>query len=197
MSLQDEKKEKVQAQETALPVFCPHCSDPNPPGAVFCKKCGKQLTGKESQNKPTGTLQNQIHNAPPPPIPPTGTAEKSPPFPPVSPSRNILVTNTENIVGQEIEEVIGLVQGNTVRAKHIGKDIVAQLKNIVGGEVTDYTRLFNEAREVAISRMIQNAIQVGADAVVNVRFVSSTISQGMSELLAYGTAVRLKKEKGE
>ncbi|RLA95843.1 MAG: hypothetical protein DRG83_18050 [Deltaproteobacteria bacterium] len=101
------------------------------------------------------------------------------------------------MVGNEIVEVLGLVQGNTVRAKHIGKDIVAQLKNIVGGEVTDYTRLFSEAREVAISRMIENAISVGADAVVNVRLVSSMISQGMSELLAYGTAVKLDKEKNE
>ncbi len=181
-------------------VICPHCKQTNPSGAAFCKSCGKKLVpGEQPAQEAKGVSPQPAQVPPPPPVPPVQPSVPSPP-PQVAPSaRRILITNTENIAGAEIEEVLGLVQGNTVRAKHIGKDIVAQFKNIVGGEVTDYTRLFSEAREEAITRLIDNAVSIGADAIVNVRFVSSTISQGMSELLAYGTAVKLrkKKEKGE
>jgi len=198
MNSENEKIEGGTSTKSDHSIICPQCKDPNPSNASFCKKCGSKLQQPEKAN----TQQNdpsvkQKATPPPPPIPPVTSQVKPPPPKPTYPKRDILVTNTETIVGKEIVEVLGLVQGNTVRAKHIGKDIVAQLKNIVGGEVTDYTRLFSEAREVAISRMIENAISVGADAVVNVRFVSSMISQGMSELLAYGTAVKLNKEKNE
>ncbi len=182
-------------QET---VFCPYCNAANPSGAAFCRNCGKKLDSSEKPvTEPKIPPPQGQQVPPPPPIPPTASPAGSPPFQAPIPSRQILITNTENVIGGEIEEVLGLVQGNTVRAKHIGKDIVAQLKNIVGGEVTDYTTLFSEAREEAIARMTENAIRIGADAVINVRFVSSMISQGMSELLAYGTAVKLKKEKDE
>ena len=179
-------------------VICPYCKQTNPSGAAFCKSCGKKLVPDEQPApEAKGASPQPVQVPPPPPVPPVQPAVTTPP-PQVAPSaRRILVTNTESIAGAEIEEVLGLVQGNTVRAKHIGKDIVAQFKNIVGGEVGDYTRLFSEAREEAIARMIDNAVNIGADAIVNVRFVSSTISQGMSELLAYGTAVKLKKEDEE
>jgi uncharacterized protein YbjQ (UPF0145 family) len=104
----------------------------------------------------------------------------------------MLITNTDNIPGKDIKEVLGLVKGNTVRAKWFGKDILAGLRNLVGGELIEYTEMFTEAREEALSRMVKDAEALGADAVVNVRFVTSQITQGASELLAYGTAVKLK-----
>jgi uncharacterized protein YbjQ (UPF0145 family) len=104
----------------------------------------------------------------------------------------MLISNTESIGGREIGEILGLVKGNTVRAKWFGKDILAGLRNIVGGELKEYTEMLTESREQATLRMVNDAEKLGADAVVNVRFVTSQISQGASELLAYGTAVKLK-----
>lgn len=104
----------------------------------------------------------------------------------------MIVTNTEFIPGYEIE-ILEVVFGNTVRAKHIGKDIIAGLKNIVGGELKAYTDMLADARKEAISRMIEEAEKVCADAVVNVRFTTSQTMAGAAELLAYGTAVKLKK----
>jgi uncharacterized protein YbjQ (UPF0145 family) len=104
----------------------------------------------------------------------------------------MIVTNTETIPGQEIVEVLGVVKGNTVRAKWFGKDILAGLRNIVGGELKEYTEMLTESREQAVARMTADAEALGADAVVNVRFITSQISQGAAELLAYGTAVKLK-----
>ena len=103
----------------------------------------------------------------------------------------MIVVNTETIPGYEIVEVKGLVQGNTIRAKHLGRDITASLKNLVGGELTQYTELLTESRRQAVERMIQQAQQLGADAVVNVRFTTSSIAAGAAELYAYGTAVNL------
>lgn len=105
---------------------------------------------------------------------------------------NILITNTDSIPRKEIVEILGLAKGNTVRAKWFGKDILAGLRNLVGGELIEYTEMFTEAREEALSRMIKDAEALGADAVVNVRFMTSQISQGAAELLAYGTAVKLR-----
>ncbi len=102
------------------------------------------------------------------------------------------VSNVEVIPGKEIVEFLGLVQGSTVRAKHVGRDIMASLKNIVGGELKGYTELLNDARGQAMERMIEQAAQLGANAVVNVRFSTSSISQGAAELFAYGTAVFVK-----
>jgi uncharacterized protein YbjQ (UPF0145 family) len=104
----------------------------------------------------------------------------------------MLLSTTETVPGKAIREFFGVVSGSTVRAKHIGKDIMAGLKNIVGGELKGYTELLQEARQEALERMIQQAESVGANAVVNVRFSTSNITQGAAELFAYGTAVRVE-----
>ena len=104
----------------------------------------------------------------------------------------MLISNVETVPGREIREILGVVTGSTVRAKHIGRDIMAGLKNIVGGELVGYTELLGEARTEAIERMRRQAQQLGADAVVNVRFTTSSVAQGAAELFAYGTAVRLR-----
>jgi uncharacterized protein YbjQ (UPF0145 family) len=101
----------------------------------------------------------------------------------------MIIVNTETVPGHSIQSVLGLVQGNTIRAKHVGRDIAASLKNIVGGELTGYTELLTEARRQAIERMIAQAQQLGANAIVNVRFTTSAVTQGAAELYAYGTAV--------
>ncbi len=103
----------------------------------------------------------------------------------------MLILTTESVPGREIAQALGLVRGSTVRAKHIGSDIVAGLRNIVGGEVKEYAQLLAGAREQALDRMIAEARAVGADAIVSVRFETSTITQQASEVLAYGTAIRL------
>jgi len=103
----------------------------------------------------------------------------------------MIITNTETIPNKNITEVLGIARGSTVRARHVGRDIFATLKNIVGGEIEEYTKLQAESREQAISRMIADAQKLGADAIVNVRFTTSVIVQGASELLAYGTAVKI------
>jgi uncharacterized protein YbjQ (UPF0145 family) len=104
----------------------------------------------------------------------------------------MLLRTTETVPGKTIREFFGVVSGSTVRAKHIGKDIMAGLKNIVGGELKGYTELLQEARQEALERMIRQAESVGANAVVNVRFSTSNITQGAAELFAYGTAVRVE-----
>ena len=101
----------------------------------------------------------------------------------------MIVVNTETIPGKEIVEVKGLVQGNTVRAKHIGRDIAASFKNLVGGELKGYSELMTEARREALTRALAQAEELGANAVVNVRFSTSSVTQGAAELYAYGTAV--------
>lgn len=101
----------------------------------------------------------------------------------------MIVVNTETIAGYTIREVKGLVQGNTIRAKHLGRDVAAGFKNLVGGELVGYTELLIEARRQALERMLSQAEQLGANAVVNVRFTTSAITQGAAELYAYGTAV--------
>jgi uncharacterized protein YbjQ (UPF0145 family) len=104
----------------------------------------------------------------------------------------MLLSTTETVPGKAIREFFGVVSGSTVRAKHIGKDIMAGLKNIVGGELKGYTELLQEARQEALERMMAQAQSVGANAVVNVRFSTSNITQGAAELFAYGTAVRVE-----
>ncbi|MDH5473172.1 MAG: YbjQ family protein [Gammaproteobacteria bacterium] len=104
----------------------------------------------------------------------------------------MIVTNMEIIPGQRIKQHLGLVQGSTVRAKHAGRDFMASLKNIFGGELKGYTELLQESRDEAVERMKQQASAVGANAVLNVRFSTSSITQGAAELFAYGTAVILE-----
>lgn len=104
----------------------------------------------------------------------------------------MLITTTETIPNKEITEVIGVVRGSTVRARNIGNDIIAGLKNIVGGEVSEYTKLQADAREQAIQRLTLDAERLGADAVVGVRMTTSMIMQGVAEILVYGTAVKTR-----
>jgi uncharacterized protein YbjQ (UPF0145 family) len=101
----------------------------------------------------------------------------------------MLIVNTETIPGYNVVRVLGLVQGNTIRAKHAGKDIMAGFKNLVGGELKGYTELLTESRREAMGRMIAQANELGANCVLNVRFSTSSITQGAAELYAYGTAV--------
>ncbi|MFT5581804.1 MAG: hypothetical protein ACI9XP_001399 [Lentimonas sp.] len=103
----------------------------------------------------------------------------------------MIITTTESIPGKEITEIVGICRGSTVRSRHIGRDIFAGLKAIVGGEIEEYTKLQAQSREQALERMQQDAVRMGADAVVNVRLATSVIMQGSSEILAYGTGVKL------
>ena len=104
----------------------------------------------------------------------------------------MILSNTETIPGKTIVSFFGVVSGSTVRAKHIGRDLMASLKNLVGGELKGYTELLTEAREDALERMRQQAESLGANAIVNVRFSTSSIAQGAAELFAYGTAVKVE-----
>jgi len=107
-------------------------------------------------------------------------------------SQGVTLSNTETIPGKRIVAFHGVVTGNTVRAKHIGRDLMAGLKNIVGGELKGYTELLQDSRREATERMVEQASSMGANAVVNVRFATSSISQGAAELFAYGTAVKVE-----
>ncbi|MBK9156065.1 MAG: heavy metal-binding domain-containing protein [Chloracidobacterium sp.] len=104
----------------------------------------------------------------------------------------MIYTNTQTVPGREIDEILGIVTGNVVQTKHMGKDIMAVFKSMVGGEIVGYTQMLTEARQIAISRMVTAAIEMDADAIVNLRFTTSSIMSNASEILAYGTAVRLK-----
>ncbi len=104
----------------------------------------------------------------------------------------MLLTNLEYVPGKNISRHLGLVQGSTVRSKHVGRDIMAGVKNIFGGELTGYTELLQESREEAVQRMTEQAESIGANAVLNIRFSTSSITQGASELFTYGTAVVLE-----
>jgi uncharacterized protein YbjQ (UPF0145 family) len=104
----------------------------------------------------------------------------------------MIITNTETVHGREISESLGMVRGSTVRARNFGRDFFAGLKNIIGGEISEYTRLLADSREQALDRMTKDAQRLDADAVVNVRFTTSAVMQGAAEILAYGTAVKLK-----
>jgi len=104
----------------------------------------------------------------------------------------MIISNIENVPGKEIVEILGIARGSTVRARNIGRDIFAGLKGIVGGEIEEYTKLQAQAREHALQRLIADGAQMGADAVVNVRFTTAMVMQGAAEILAYGTAVKLK-----
>ena len=117
--------------------------------------------------------------------------------PPVAGDLPVVLVNTETVPGSRVVRVLGLVQGNTVRAKHLGRDIAATLKNVVGGELKGYTELLVEARLQATERMVAQARQLGGNAVVNVRFSTSAVTGGAAELYAYGTAVVLEPEAGQ
>jgi uncharacterized protein YbjQ (UPF0145 family) len=105
---------------------------------------------------------------------------------------DIIISTINEIPGREVIENLGIVRGNTVRSRNIGRDIGALLKNIVGGEIKTYTEMISQSREEAINRMVNQAVDLDADAVIGVRFMTSMVMQGASEMLAYGTAVKLK-----
>ncbi len=104
----------------------------------------------------------------------------------------MIYTNTQTVPGREIAEILGVVTGNVVQTKHMGKDIMAAFRTMIGGEITGYTQMLTEARQIAISRMVTEARSMDADAIVNLRFTTSSIMSNASEILAYGTAVKLK-----
>jgi uncharacterized protein YbjQ (UPF0145 family) len=106
----------------------------------------------------------------------------------------MMITPSATVAGHRITRTLGLVRGNTIRARNIGRDILAGLRNIVGGEVTEYTKMMAESREQALDRMMEEAGKIGADAIVNVRFATSYVMGSASEILAYGDAVKLEKE---
>ncbi len=107
--------------------------------------------------------------------------------------KRLLTTTQDNFSDYQIVETLGLVRGNTIRARHVGKDILAGLRSIVGGEITEYTKMLAESREQALDRMYAEAEGIGADGIVCVRFTTSTVMSSAAELLAYGTAVKLQK----
>lgn len=108
----------------------------------------------------------------------------------------MIISTADTIPGVRIVRVLGLARGNTIRARHIGKDIVAAFKNMVGGEVEEYTKMLAESREQAIDRMTKNAVELGANAVVAMRLGTSSVMQGAAEIVAYGTAVLVEDEQG-
>ena len=108
--------------------------------------------------------------------------------------KNLLISTQDNFADYEIVETLGLVRGNTIRARHVGKDILAGLRTIIGGEITEYTKMLAESREQALDRMYADAVRLGADGIVCMRFTTSTVLASSAELLAYGTAVKLRKK---
>lgn len=107
----------------------------------------------------------------------------------------MIVTTMDYVPGKKVKEILGIATGNTVKTKNIGRDIMAGLKNLAGGEIGEYVELLKDSRDEAMTRMIKNSEELGADAIVNVRLATSSVMQGAAELLAYGTAVKLENEK--
>lgn len=105
----------------------------------------------------------------------------------------MLVSTTDTLAGYEITETLGITRGNVIRAKHVGKDIIAGFRQIVGGELNEYTKMLAEAREQAYDRMITHAQGLGADAIIGMRFTTATVMQGSAEILAFGTAVKARR----
>ncbi|HOW15127.1 YbjQ family protein [Methanosarcina sp.] len=107
----------------------------------------------------------------------------------------MIIATTDMIAGKEIIQTLGMARGSTIQAKHIGKDIMSGLRSLVGGELTEYSEMLEEAREKAVNRMVMDAEKMGADAVVNVRFMTSMVMAGAAEMLAYGTAVKIRDKE--
>lgn len=106
----------------------------------------------------------------------------------------MILVNIDHIPGRKIEKTLGIVKGSTVHSKHLGKDILAGLRTLVGGEIEEYTQMLEEARKIAVSRMVKNAEELGADAIINIRFASASVMQSAAEIMAYGTAVKTTEE---
>ena len=133
---------------------------------------------------------NESPSSTPPPRPPVAQVKVH--YITTSNGGKMIITNIETVPGKSVAEHFGLVSGSTIRAKHIGRDLMASLKNLVGGELKGYTQLLQESRQQAMDRMIEEARLMGANAIVNVRFSTSSVAQGAAELYAYGTAVRVE-----
>jgi uncharacterized protein YbjQ (UPF0145 family) len=133
---------------------------------------------------------NESRSEAPPPVPPVSQVKLH--YIATSDGGKMIITNIETVPGKTVAEHFGLVSGSTIRAKHIGRDLMASLKNLVGGELKGYTQLLQESRQQAMDRMIEEARLMGANAIVNVRFSTSSVAQGAAELYAYGTAVRVE-----
>jgi uncharacterized protein YbjQ (UPF0145 family) len=103
----------------------------------------------------------------------------------------IITTTTAEIPGKKVTQILGVVKGNTIRARHVGRDVVAGFKNLVGGEIKSYTEMTEKARDEAFNRMVNQAVELKADAIINLRFATSMVMQGAAEMLAYGTAVKI------
>jgi uncharacterized protein YbjQ (UPF0145 family) len=106
--------------------------------------------------------------------------------------KEILTTTTTEIPGKKVTKILGIAKGNTIRARHVGRDILAGFKNLVGGEIKSYTHMTTQSREEAFNRMVNEALDMGADAIIGIRYSTSMIMQGAAEMLVYGTAVKLK-----
>ncbi|OGO78739.1 MAG: hypothetical protein A2Y23_10725 [Clostridiales bacterium GWB2_37_7] len=106
----------------------------------------------------------------------------------------MILVNIDHVPGKNVEKVFGIVKGSTVHSKHIGKDIMASLRTLVGGEIDEYTQLLSEARKIAVSRMVKDAESMGANAILNIRFSSASVMQSAAEIMAYGTAVYVSEE---
>ncbi len=106
----------------------------------------------------------------------------------------MIVVTTDTIPGKKVVKALGIAKGNTIRARHVGKDILAGLKNLIGGEIEEYTKMMAESREQSLDRMVEDAQRLGADAVINVRFMTASMMQSAAELLAYGTAVKIEDD---
>ena len=106
----------------------------------------------------------------------------------------MIIVTTDTIPGKKIVKALGVAKGNTIRARHVGKDILAGLKNLIGGEIEEYTKMMAESREQSLDRMVEDAQRLGADAVINVRFMTASMMQSAAELLAYGTAVKIEDD---
>jgi len=104
----------------------------------------------------------------------------------------LITSTTDSIPGKKVVKILGVVKGNTIRARNVGRDVMAGFKNIVGGEIKSYTQMTTQAREEAFNRMVNEAVELKADAIINIRYATSMIMQGAAEMLAYGTAVKLK-----
>ena len=150
---------------------------------MFCTKCGREIGNAPFWGNCGAPNPSAAQNA--------GAQQQAPR---ARDPRSIPFYTTETIAGRTYT-VIGLAQGSVVQAKNLGRDFLAGFKNLVGGEIKDYTAMLNEARQIAIDRMQANAAQMGADAIVSMRFASAAIMQGAAEMLAYGTAVRLDEEE--
>ena len=106
--------------------------------------------------------------------------------------KEIITTTTDSLPNKKVSEILGIVKGSTIRARHVGRDIAAGFKNLIGGEIKSYTKMISQSREEAFNRMVNDANSLDADAIINVRFVTSMVMTGAAEILAYGTAVKLK-----